>query len=726
MSSDSRVISETIRVYLRQRPQTAFERENPEDHSGSQSGGSKLSLEPNGRCLYEPAARSGCNDKFPQEYKYNFNACYGHGSSQKDLYIGSAQDIIQSSLKGYSGTIFAYGPTNSGKTYTMRGGGVGVSGQQGDFSKGLMERAVEEVLDGLSSTGGELWASYLQIYCEVVSDLLQDVSKMSDYTPPATAVGGGGKAAIAALKDTPRNDSAQAELLLREKDGKVFIEGAQRRQIRSVKEFAALLEEGDDNRATAETNLNEASSRSHTVCMLRVMVPEDTEQKEDTKDDGPRSFKESTVLMVDLAGCERAEASVGKHYKRSEEARAINLSLTSLGNCMNALAEKRKFIPYRDSKLTRLLQGCLGAGSRTSVVVTLPPGSAPNFDQSALPVLRFAARAMKVTVSAKVNRFVDYKALYDNALKALADKEASEKTKKEEERSNLLEQYESELAKAKEEIVILRRQLLTYKGNATSLALASITTPGEEEDGNVFVTGGGSGGGSGNEYWQAQIESLTQTHLKETAAAREERDRKIRILTRTIEESNEDNDQLRKALKRERECHLETAQKMRAYQQNNHEMEEGHQTRLSELLIEITEYREQLESQADALELYREQNKRMERLLQEEVSDENEDNNGSVPKAKFDELQSMFAETVEKLTTRLLKLEESRSEGAAPASAGSSSRGGGGLGQQTNQVPQRGSRYAPSGGGAASRRGGFGGSGRGGGFGVGGTGLGRR
>ena len=123
------------------------------------------------------------------------------------------------------------------------------------------------------------------------------------------------KAAIAALKDA-HEKTRHKPSYCREKDGKVYVEGAQRRQICNVKDFGALLEEGDDNRATAETNLNEASSRSHTVCMLRVMVPEDEEGK---RPDGARSFKESMVMMVDLAGCERAEASAGKHYKRARK-----------------------------------------------------------------------------------------------------------------------------------------------------------------------------------------------------------------------------------------------------------------------------------------------------------------------------------------------------------------------------------------------------------------------
>ena len=216
-------ISENIRVFLRQRPETSHELETPENGQQDASE-AKLILDKSGRCIYEPSVKnSGSSERVLQEYKYKFNACYDHSSTQEDVYFGSAREIIQSSLKGYSGTIFAYGPTNSGKTYTMRGGGVGFDGQKGNFNKGLMERAVEELLSNLTSTGGELWASYLQIYCEIVNDLLHDPND-NEYTPPATAVGGGGKAAIAALKGVQREDSAQVELLLREKDGKVYAE----------------------------------------------------------------------------------------------------------------------------------------------------------------------------------------------------------------------------------------------------------------------------------------------------------------------------------------------------------------------------------------------------------------------------------------------------------------------------------------------------------------------
>ena len=117
--------------------------------------------------------------------------------------------------------------------------------------------------------------------------------------------------------------------------------------------------------------------------------------------------------MLFPQGSERATASDGRNCMRLEEAKAINLSLSALGNCMNALAEGRMHVPYRDSKLTRLLQGCLGGGARTSIIVTIPPGCDDNGE--ALNALRFASRASKVKVAAKVMRFTDFEGMYNEA-----------------------------------------------------------------------------------------------------------------------------------------------------------------------------------------------------------------------------------------------------------------------------------------------------------------------
>jgi kinesin family protein 5 len=213
----------------------------------------------------------------------------------------------------------------------------------------------------------EIWASYLQIYCETITDLL--------WQP-------GGN-------DTENGNvyGFNQPLQLREKNGSgsgpsttVYVEGLSRYAVQSVVDLTELLRRGDHNRSTAATNMNETSSRSHAVLIVKVITSDvvaGTQESEDgaaaaavtTTGKSEQGYRESTLMLVDLAGSERASASEGRHYARSEEAKAINLSLSALGNCMSALAapERNAHVPYRDSKLTRLLQGCLGGGARTAV-----------------------------------------------------------------------------------------------------------------------------------------------------------------------------------------------------------------------------------------------------------------------------------------------------------------------------------------------------------------------
>lgn len=242
-------------------------------------------------------------------------------------------------------------------------------------------RCIEYLLNQHGASNCELWASYLQIYCETITDLLwQPQSSGKDWE-------------VVVEGDNPMGLSygANQPLLLREKlsskkEGlsEVYVEGLSRYRIRSVDDLDELLRRGDSNRSTAATNVNETSSRSHAVLVVKVITPDVFNPKESTNDTnidgmGP-SHRESTLMMVDLAGSERASATTGRGNTRSEEARAINLSLSALGNCMSALAaasssgsgsngagDRTVHVPYRDSKLTRVLQGCLGGGARTAV-----------------------------------------------------------------------------------------------------------------------------------------------------------------------------------------------------------------------------------------------------------------------------------------------------------------------------------------------------------------------
>ena len=371
-------IDENIRVFIRQRPSLSSDGEK-EVAPGDSIGGLRQ-LQQDGACSYFAAASKST-------HQFKFDGCFDGAATQVDIYDRAAKPIVDSALLGYSGTIVAYGPTNSGKTFTMRG-------SPGSENKGIMPRCIEQLLQATRSSGGELWVSYLQIYCEIVSDLLNPAGVASTVND-ITANSG------------PAGDALQ--LSIREKGGRVFVEGLSRAPITNMQDLVNVLARGDANRNTAETNMNATSSRSHAALMVSVLMPEETSSSSSSSNNNNNSgekkgatvvYRESTLVLVDLAGSERAAASAGRQHMRLEEAKAINLSLSALGNCMSALAECRKHVPYRDSKLTRLLQGSLGGGARTSVMVNIAPGVDDTGE--VLNALRFAARASKVKVVAKV------------------------------------------------------------------------------------------------------------------------------------------------------------------------------------------------------------------------------------------------------------------------------------------------------------------------------------
>lgn len=201
-------------------------------------------------------------------------------------------------------------------------------------------RCVEQILRDKTEQC-EVWASYLQIYCETITDLLWQNGFDENVTD--------------------NNYDQSRPLAIRERSdghGVVCVEGLSKFSINNLEDLWDLLQKGDKNRATASTNMNETSSRSHAVLIIKIIIKDNNSSV---------SYRESTLMLVDLAGSERATASEGRVAMRLEEAKAINLSLSALGNCMNALAEGRPHIPYRDAKLTRLLQGCLGGSARTAV-----------------------------------------------------------------------------------------------------------------------------------------------------------------------------------------------------------------------------------------------------------------------------------------------------------------------------------------------------------------------
>jgi len=338
----------------------------------------------------------GCFDSRIKGWKsYAFDKVWGAGTSQGSVFQ-DVEPLALSVIDGYNACIFAYGQTGSGKTYTMegtRGSDVGISyrtiekvfnllnyrkAQQANAVKKYEEanfnRAGPEVdASALPSTGDQtsefmfsISVGMLEIYNDGVYDLL--------------------------VKSDPRVIAQQNKSLeiKRDKLGNIYVEGLTKEPVTTLLDVLKLLKRGNDSRKTAATDLNEHSSRSHMV--LSVEVTCGIEGEEPTI---------GTLFLVDLAGSERVRKSavVGENLK---EATHINKSLSALGNVMESLDRKASHVPYRDSKLTYLLQDSLGGNSRTMMVVTVCPTNI-TFDETQ-HALQFATRVRRIHIgSAKKN-----------------------------------------------------------------------------------------------------------------------------------------------------------------------------------------------------------------------------------------------------------------------------------------------------------------------------------
>ncbi|XVF75592.1 hypothetical protein PTKIN_Ptkin13bG0199200 [Pterospermum kingtungense] len=272
----------------------------------------------------------------------------------------------------------AYGQTGTGKTFTL-----GRLGKDDASERGIMVRAVEDIMANVSVSSDTVEVSYLQLYMESIQDLL---------APEKTNI--------------PINEDP--------KTGEVSLPGAATVKIRDLDHFLDLLQIGEANRHAANTKLNTESSRSHAILMvfIRRSVPEKVEDDISSQDKRTKSnlpvVRKSKLLIVDLAGSERLDKS-GSEGLLLEEAKFINLSLTSLGKCINALAENSPHIPTRDSKLTRLLRDSFGGSARTSLIITIGPSSRHHSETTS--TIMFGQRAMKIVNVVKLKEEFDYEGL---------------------------------------------------------------------------------------------------------------------------------------------------------------------------------------------------------------------------------------------------------------------------------------------------------------------------
>lgn len=315
---------------------------------------------------------------------YKFDEVFTESASQKRVYEAVAKPVVEGVLNGYNGTIMAYGQTGTGKTYTL-----GKLGKDDASERGIMVRALEDIIGNASPACDSVEMSYLQIYMESVQDLL---------APEKVNI---------PIVDDPKN-------------GEVSVPGAAVVKIQNLDHFLHLLQIGEANRHAANTKMNTESSRSHAILMVSfrrsVIDKEENNTSFQEKDDRNvlvgghviPTVRKSKLLIVDLAGSERLDKS-GSEGHLVEETKFINLSLSSLGKCINALAENSPHIPTRDSKLTRLLRDSFGGSARTSLIVTIGPSS--KYHTETASTIMFGQRAMKVVNLVKLKEEFDYESL---------------------------------------------------------------------------------------------------------------------------------------------------------------------------------------------------------------------------------------------------------------------------------------------------------------------------
>lgn len=297
----------------------------------------------------------------PQVYQFD-KVFYDADTQQVDVYNFTARDTIEDILKGYNGTIFAYGQTGAGKSFTMFGPEGGADSIP-EPAKGIIPRACKHIFDRIeadeSGTEFILKCSFLEIYKESIRDLL---------------------------------DREKVNLKVRETPSRgVWVQDLTEHFVSCVEDIFYLLEMGEKSRSVSSTKMNSVSSRSHSLFILTLS------QK---NVDG--STKEGKLNLADLAGSEKV-GKTGATGDTLEEAKKINQSLSALGNCINALTKAKKgHVPYRDSKLTHILRESLGGNSKTTLIIACSPHSF-NVEET-ISTLKFGQRAKSIKNSVKINQ----------------------------------------------------------------------------------------------------------------------------------------------------------------------------------------------------------------------------------------------------------------------------------------------------------------------------------
>ncbi|XP_047333625.1 kinesin-like protein KIN-UB [Impatiens glandulifera] len=497
---------------------------------------------------------------------YEFDEVLTEYSSQKRVYEAVVKPVVESVLEGYNGTVMAYGQTGTGKTYTL-----GQLGEEDTSSRGIMVRAMEDILADVSLETDSVTVSYFQLYMETIQDLLDPVNNnISIFEDP--------------------------------KSGDVSLPGATLVEIHNQQNFLELLRVGEAHRFAANTKMNTESSRSHAILMVNIkkcvlerdaaFQNESNKYSYSGKSLKPPVIRKGKLVLVDLAGSERIHKS-GSEGHTLEETKSINLSLSALGKCINALAENSLHVPVRDSKLTRLLKDSFGGTARTSLIVTIGPS--PRHRAETTSTILFGQRAMKVENMLKIKEEFDYKSL-SRRLEIQLDKlsEENERQKKlvEDEIERMTLEAESRISEAEQNFAeALERERLKCQMEY----MDSIKKLEEKWDlnqkkmgKNGFVNGNQIGEGHVDSLSEevSEIKRLLQNEVSLRKAAEEEIDKLKNQLTDSTSDAggNDYVGKLQKMLEDERYQKVKLEQELMTLQ-----------SQLSQLTFEADQARERLD-----------------------------------------------------------------------------------------------------------------------------------
>ncbi|KAI9296929.1 kinesin-domain-containing protein [Neoconidiobolus thromboides FSU 785] len=335
-----------IRVFCRVRPPVGTEC----NQSTEQSHLNFTDINGDKKCIeLKQVKESSLSKATTKVYPFKFDKVYGPSTKQATVFEDISQ-LIQSALDGYPVCIFAYGQTGSGKTFTMEGP------ENADIeTEGMIPRAVQQIFDSADELKEKGWkykmeCQFVEIYNETLHDLLGSNSN-----------------------DNKRHD------IKHESNGRTVVTDITIVNVSNPKTVHNLLNKASKNRAVASTNCNERSSRSHSVFTMRLTGHNTLTQEK----------SEGVLNLIDLAGSESLNKS-GSTGDRLKETQAINKSLSSLSDVIYSLSQQNSHIPYRNSKLTYLLQNSLGGNSKTLMFVNISPLKS-NFMES-LYSLQFATK----------------------------------------------------------------------------------------------------------------------------------------------------------------------------------------------------------------------------------------------------------------------------------------------------------------------------------------------